>query len=197
MTPAFRGSRVALGLVWAGATWTLAAFFLPWVHVEVRDPGVSRAVSQLLGRVRIEIEQPQGTIGADLSTLTALPAQLSGAQIPKFLVEERVQVALTVAAFWQQEVLRWRQYRDAVYAVPGLALLIALLLTLRPQPRWVPWLAAAALGTAAVWAAWRWRAWDRDTPALVLKLGVGLATSWGAYGLMMAGALMQTKQERP
>lgn len=205
------GSRTwPLRLVWAAAGATVVAFFLPWARLEVRDPAIARvlasqaevgeALGQLIGnagRVTIAIEQPDGVVAADLAALAALPSQVTGAQLPRLLQEERMQVALAVADLWQAGPRQpWTQRSRAVYAVPGLALLLAALLTQWGRRPVVAWSVAAVLLAAAGGSAWWWRTHDFATPTVVVTLGVGLWSTWWAYLVMAWAAAWGACQQR-
>ena len=89
---------------------------------------------------------------------------------------------------WQGSPRRpWTQRSRVVYAVPGLALLAAVLLTWARPRAPVAWAVAAVLAATAVGAAWWWSAHDFATSTVIVTLDLGLLSSWWAY-LMMAGA---------
>lgn len=206
-----RAPRVlSTGLVWVAAAWTWAAFFLPWVHIALRDPAIAnvltsqsevgKALGQLLGNaghVKIAIQQPEGVVETDLAALAALPPQVTGAQIPQLLREERMQVALAMIELWQGGRRQpWAQRSRMVYAVPGFALLAALLLTGWGRSAPVAWTVAAGLLAAAGYAAWWWRAHDFATSTVVVTLEFGLWSSWLAYLVMAGAAVIGTLQSR-
>jgi len=185
--------RWALGLAWLAAGVVVAGFFLPWAHLEVREP----ALPKELGRLTVSLRQGTRTIGAALDSLQQLPRQVSGAQIPQLAGREDAQVAMTL----MELVTRKRQHLGvksyAVYLVPGLALLCALALARLGRRRAV----AAGVGVLCLGVAslggWKLVTTQTETLLVTITAGSGIWLSlWAYVGLSVAAGWCAVSSRR-
>jgi len=195
-------ARGPLALAWLCAAAAVVAFFLPWAHIEVRDPSarLSKAASdaglgEALGRVTLSIRQGTRTVEGALPSLQDLPKQVSGFDVPRLAHQENAQLAMAVVEFLTDQPQHVGAKSYAVYAVPGLALLGALALTLLPGKA-----AATAIGAVCgvVVLAGGWKLATTDTSTLVaaITIGIGLWISLGAYAGLAAAAAWSSQRGR-
>ena len=191
---------LCLAGAWGGASSTVSGFVRPWVRLQVKSEALGEAAGRVsqdaqvqalaeklakrVGRIAIQVRQPDGsTIGGELPDIRTLPRQLSGYDIPRLLHRSDMQglVALAELLIKQREVAR-KSY--AVYLLPGLALLGAILLTVAVRDRGV----AVGLGLACLAAAgalwWKLSTLHAETPLIRLVIESGLWQTCGAYGLL-------------
>ena len=191
--------------VWYAASGAVSGFVRPWVRLQVKSKALGEAVGRVsddaavqalaeklakrVGRIAIQVRQPDGsTIGGELPNIAALPRQLSGYDIPRLLHRSDMQGLVSLAELLLKErgVAR-KSY--AVYLLPGVALLLAVLLTVAVRRRVV----AVVLGLASLaisgtlW--WKLAALRAETPMIRLVIDVGLWQTCTAYALLGVAAL--------
>lgn len=183
----------------AGMAAAVAGFYLPWVRLEVREPGAlrqrqgSRALHRLagdLGRVAVTVRRGTETITSELSALATLPPQLSGAEIPRLVRQPDARAAILLLETLTQT--RWHLELKSllVYLLPGCALLAGCGLLVAGHRRAVA--SAVGLGSAAFAAVigWRLLAAVPTSPLLIVTPSIGLWVSLGAYVVLaFAGGL--------
>ena len=209
---------VALVLVWAGAGATVVGFVQPWAYLDMREPsvlkqvrgiaavqqpeavqgltkGVTKGIGQglnKLGKVTATIRRGTETVTGDLPSLSDIPHEVSGIQIPQLANQPDAKVAAAVIELLMNE----RQHVGAksylVYVLPGLALLAALLLTFLGSVLAVS--LGAALLCAAVAGVGFWKLLTTNTTALfiAITIGPGLWLSLWGYVAVAAGGLLRT-----
>ena len=196
-------TRLSIGLAWLSVLSAAIGFVRPWARIDLREPapakqlqevaglsGALGAVTQRIGRIAIKVRRGAETITGDLPSLADLPREVSGAQIPQVANRKNAQVVMALA----ERLTNTRRHLGlksyAVYAVPGLAMIAALLLSVwgsRPILAW-----AIALVCAAVAGLGFWKLLTTNTQALfiAITIGPGLWLSLWAYaGLAAAAAI--------
>jgi hypothetical protein len=195
---------VLTALVWVCVAAAMAGFVLPWALVDVREPSALTqlresapgqellgALTKRVGRITAEVRRGAETVTGELPDLEAIPRQISGAQIPRLANQQNTRAALAVAELLmgRRQHLGAKSY--AVYLLPGLALLCALLVTFLGRARSV--ILGSAAVCAAVSGAGFWKLLTADTQALFIAvtIGPGLWLSLWAYaGLAAASGLL-------
>ena len=186
-----------VGLVWVSVAAAIAGFFLPWAHIDLREPQLVKQLRQAspfgdtiggltkdLRRIAVKIRRGTETITGDLPSLADIPKHVSGADIPRLANQQNAQVAIALAELLTRSRQPIGQQSYAVYLVPGLALLCGLLLTFLHR---VPAVAAAtALLCATVAGAGFWKLLTTNTATLLvaITIGRGLWLSLWAYAAL-------------
>ena len=182
--------RYALGLAWLSVGAAVAGFFLPWARLEVREPKLPEG----LGRVTVSIRQGTKTIATDLRSLTDIPTQVSGAQIPQVANQEQAQVAIAVMELLtrRRQALGAKSY--AVYLLPGLALVCGVLLACTSRSR----AAAVGIGITCLGVAglgfWKLLTAETTSPLVAVTFCRGLWLSLWAYVGLAVGAALAARQ---
>ena len=194
--------RGFLSAAWLSVGATLIGFVLPWAKIDVREPALMKQlratvplhdrVGELargVSRVAVKIRRGAETITGDLPTLSDIPRQVSGVQIPQMANQEHAQVAMAVVELLTNTRQHLGAKSYAVYLLPGLALLCAMLLTgLRNR---VPVAVGIALVCAAIAGAGFRKLLTTNTTTLfvAVTIGEGLWLSlWGYVGLAASAA---------
>ena len=196
--------RVALLLTWLSASAAVGAFFMPWVHLERREPALAVPIGRAAHarpargragnatqRISVEVRRGTTTVASDLRTLAELPPTIAGVEIPRLADTPQAQV---VEALWelltgQPQHLNLKRW--VVYLVPGIALLAAALLTLLSRRKRMAFgVALLCLLLAGAWT-WKLLSASRTTPLVTIRIGLGLWVSVWAYGglALAAGGL--------
>lgn len=202
--PGRLGGSVWLAMAWACAAATVIGFVLPWASVDVKSPGALNtlrkhgAVGDALGelteqlkRVTVTVHRGAEQVTGELPSLADLPTQIRGFHIPRLANQENSKVALALLdlLMGQQQRIGLKSY--AVYLLPGLALLAAGLLTMRPRSR-VCGLAVAG-ACAAVAGVGYWKLLTTNTAALfiAITIGPGLWVTLASYAALAVVAVLQ------
>lgn len=191
-------SHAPLTLAWICAAAAMIAFFMPWAHIEVRAPSarLSKAAKELgLGRVELSIQQGGRTIQGALPSLQDLPGQVSGFDIPRLANQEDTRLAMAMLDLLTNQRQGLDAKSKAVYAVPGLALLGALALTLLPG-RGTAIAVSAVCAAVALGGGWKLTTTDTATLVAAITIGIGLWISLGAYAGLAAAAAWISQQKR-
>lgn len=188
---------------WASAILAVVAFFLPWAHIDVSEPelvhqvrrtvqeqGLMDTLSKKIGRVAVTVRRGAETFTGELPSLSDLPRQVSGIQIPQLANQQHSQVVIALVELFTNTRQHIGLKSYAVYLVPGLACLAALLLTLfRPRP---VTMAVVGLVCAAIAGVGFWKLLTTNTRTLfvAITIGRGLWLSlWAYVGLAAAAGL--------
>ena len=192
--------RLVQLVTWASVAAVVAAFFLPWARIDLREPEVLRQVRRTaeeqgllsglmdkVGKVTVEVRRGAETVTGELPSLADIPKEVSGVQIPQMAHQENAQVALALLELLTNTRQHVGLKSYAVYLVPGLAILCGVLLTVLGRVR------AAALGVAALCALvagvgfWKLLTTNTSTLFIAITIGPGLWLSlWGYVGLSVA-----------
>ena len=183
--------RLLLGLVWGSVMATWVGFVLPWARLTLRQHDALRAAAHELGRVTVTIHRGEEAITSDLSSLTDIPTQVSGLQIPRLAHQPNAQIAFAVLELLTNQSPRLGLQSDTVYLVPGLALVCGIALTLLRRG-WVgsAMVALVCAGTAAVGF---WKLWSPhlSNRLVAITIGSGLWVSvWAYVGLAVTAGLL-------
>ncbi len=178
----------ALSLAWISAAVAVAGFYQPWAFFEVREPEMAQPLrsSAPFGRLVLKIQRGTETVTSELPALSDLPRQVSGAEIPRMVHEERAQTAMAVLELLTKTRQHLAAKSDLVYAVPGLALACAIILTTVGAPLAVGVVCAVIAGIGF----WKLAIMPKDSSLIAITVGQGLWMSVAAYiGLAVAAAV--------
>jgi len=187
-------ARVALVLVWVSVAIAGVGFFLPWARIDLHEPGLAKQLREVsldrdtlggftkdVGRITVKIRRGAETITGELPSLSDIPKQVSGFQIPQLANQNHAQVA---EALWElltteRHHLGTKSY--AVYLLPGIALCCGLVLT------WVVGNAPVAVGITVLCGLiagvgyWKLLTTDTQTLFIAITIGPGLWLSLLGY----------------
>jgi len=195
--------------MWGGVAAALRGFVLPWALLDLRVEQLPDKVTRAAGRVTagtplegVAGELTQGvdrvvatvtrgarTVTGQLPTLTDIPKQVSGLEIPRLAHRQDAQVALALAELLTGERDLGKKIY-VVYLVPGLALLLALLVTLAGRLRVVCGIAAVLALAIAGMGCWKLATVNPSTLLVAITIGTGLWMSLWAYAGIGLGALL-------
>lgn len=193
---------LCLALVWASAATGGMGFYQSWAMIDLREPkivqqlrdtagliGTAQGLVRDVGRIAVEIRRGAETVTGELPSLSDIPKEISGAQIPRMAENPKAKIAIAVVELLTNTRQDVRGKSRLVYFVPGGAIFFAILLTLLGG--W-PWL-VGGVGTccAAIAALGCWKLSTTNTTALLMAItiGKGLWLSVWAYAGLAAAAL--------
>ena len=196
--------RVGIVLGWISAAVTAWAFVIPWAYIDMREPSAVRQVrgivqdQQLMGglmkrvgRVTAEVRRGAETVTGDLPSLKDIPTQVSGIQIPQLANQQNAQVAMALVELFTNKRQDIGLQSYAVYAVPGLALLGALLLTVLAAGLIVPLIVALLSLAIAGVGFWKLLTTNTSTLFIAITIGPGLWLSlWAYVGVALAALVV-------
>ncbi len=184
-------------LAWISAGTVVAGFLLPWAFLQPSPGAELGSVLRHLGEIGISIHQGDRTVSTTLSDLADLPRQVTGAEIPRLVRDERGQVAIALLGLFTKSARRLEEKSLAVYLVPGVATAAALLLTAAGAWPAVAAGLAAACALIAGFGWWKLSTAGTATLAVAITVGPGLWLSvWGYAGLALAGAVLAFAEGR-
>ena len=203
------GSKLLLlGAVWVCAGITVAGFFAPWVSVRVdpaallglepTDQSMGQMVDDLqrkYGHIVASIRQGDQTVSGSLPTFSDFPEQFRGVDIPRLARHQDAKLAAALFETLTENRRPIIEKSSAVYAVPMLALVLALTLSLGWALR--PIRAAVALSALGFFGFGLWRCLNvASSAAFQLKIETGLWICLAAYAAMAGVALLSLIQGR-
>ena len=152
--------QAAIRLAWLSAVVAVVGFLQPWAHLKVKEIPL-QGIDKRLGRVTVMFKQ-------------GVPQQVSGIEIPRMANREDAKLAaalLELVTKTRQDV-GLKSY--AVYLMPGLALLGALMLTAfgHRTPSALGVLAVSSL--IAGYGFWKLLTIDTNTLLIAITIGRGL-----------------------
>jgi len=196
--------QLLTALVWVGVGAAAVGFVLPWAFVDLREPSAIKqlresvpgqdllgGLTKRVGKVTAEIRRGAETVTGELPDLDDIPRQVSGVQIPQMANQKNAKVAMALIELFMGEQQHIGAKSYAVYLLPGIALLCALLVTFLGGARGV--VIGAAVVCAAVAGAGFWKLLTTNTQALfiAITIGPGLWLSLWAYaGIAAASGLL-------
>ena len=195
--------RVVLVCAWLSISATVVGFFLPWARIDVRESASLRdtvgGLTKGLGRVTVKIRRGTETIAGDLPSLSDIPKQVSGAQIPQMANEERAQVTMALVELFTQTRQHLGAKSYAVYLVPGITVLCGVLLAFLNDQLAVTAGIAGCCAAIAGFGSWKLLTTNTQTLFVAITIGEGLWLSlWGYVGLAIAATgLSVRRRERP
>ena len=183
---------IALFVVWLSVGMAWAGFVMPWAQIDWREPGAQSALgilSNQVGRVTAEVRRGAEYITGPLPSLQDIPKEVSGVEVPRLANRSDAKVALALVELLTNQRRDIGRKSYAVYLVPGLAALFAILLTLWGRARLIA--PAIALACLAIAAGGSWKLLTTDTSHLLIAItiGPGLWLSMAAYAALALGAL--------
>ena len=191
-----------LACAWASIAAILVAFFLPWVELEVREPTLLQQVrhavpgqqllgqvTKQLGRVTAEVRRGAEVVVGELPSLSDIPRTISGAQVPQLANQPKMQTLIALTAIVSRDAEQVGAKSYAVYALPGVALLCGILLTLAGRR---PVTVAVALVCAAIAGIGARTLLTTSLPheIVTVTLGRGLYVSLGGYAVLATSAVL-------
>ena len=190
-------------VAWLSAGLAVCAFFMTWARIKLQEPDLVRQLRQTaqeqglvdqltkkIGRVAVQIRRGTETVTGELPSLSDIPRQVSGIQIPQMANQKNAQVVIALVELLTntRQDIGFKSY--AVYLVPALALLCAGLLTVLGR---VP---VVAIGVGVVCAGiagagfWKLLTTNTHTLFAAITIGQGLWLSlWAYVGLAVAAGL--------
>ena len=198
----------ALVLVWVGVGAAAAGFVMPWAYLDMREPSVLKHVRQVagqpevvqgltkrfgeqLGKITATIHRGTETVTGELPSLSDIPRQVSGIQIPPLANQPHAKVATAIVELLMNERQHVGMKSYLVYLLPGLALVSGWLLTFLGRLR------AVAIGTAVLCAAvagvgfWKLLTTNTTVLFIAITIGPGLWLSLWGYAAIAAGGLLK------
>ena len=184
--------QTAIALAWLSAAVALIGFVQPWAYLDLRDPSLGKldSLTKRLGRVTIEVKHGAERVTGELPSLNDIPKQVSGIQIPHMANREDAKLATAIMELLTNTSnnIGFKSY--AVYLLPGLALLGAVLLTRFVGNRFVPVALAASASLIAAYGFWKLLTTNTKTLLMAITIGQGLWMSlWAYVGLAAAAGL--------
>ena len=184
--------------MWLSVSATIVGFFLPWARIDVRKATTpehamakymwNAASMQGQGRVTVKIHRGTETITGDLPSLSDIPKQVSGVQIPQVANQEQTRVAMALIGLFTQTPQHIGAKSYTVYLVPSIALLCGALLTLLSDRLFVTAGIAGCCAAIAGLGFWKLLTTNTQSPFVAITIGGGLWLSlWGYVGLAVAG----------
>jgi len=194
---------LAIVFAWVCVVATGVGFVMPWARIDLREPDVVKQVRQTtpvsdtlsgltkdLGRITATIRRGAETITGDLPTLTGIPKEVSGIQIPQMVNQKNAHTAIALMELLMNERQNLGLKSYAVYLLPGMALLCGLLLTFLGRQRIVPWAVAGLCGLLAGVGFWKLLTTKLSSLMIAITIGPGLWLSlWAYVGLAVVAAL--------
>jgi len=202
--------RIPLVVAWVSAGLAVCAFFIPWAKIELREPDLVRQLRQTaqeqglvdhltkkIGRVAVQVRQGAETVTGELPSLSDIPRQVSGVQIPQMANQKNAQVVIALVELLTKTRQRIGLKSYVVYLVPAVALLCAGLLTVLGRAP----VATIAVGVvcAGIAGAGFWKLLTTNTSTLfvAITIGQGLWLSlWAYVGLAVAAGLSLLQKKR-
>ena len=155
-------------------------------------------LSKKIGRVAVTLKRGTETLTGELPSLSELPRQVSGVQIPQLANQRNSQVAIALAELFTNTRQRIGLESYAVYLVPGLAVLCALLLSAVGRHPSVTILVGLMCAAIAGVGFWKLLTTNTRTLFVAITIGRGLWLSlWAYVGLAAAAVLSLILRSRP
>ncbi|GEM_PF-644238 len=194
--------RGLLVVGWLSAASVMLGFVQPWALLDVREPSMMKklreaspvsgtlgGITKDVGRIAVKIRRGAKTVTGDLPSLSDIPRQVSGVQIPQMANSEHAKVVTAIFELFMNEHQQVGAKSYAVYVVPGLALVCALLLTLFSGRG--PVLLGVAVVGALIASVGFYKVLTTNTQTLFVAITIGRGiwiSLWGYTGLALAGA---------
>lgn len=194
---------LSIGLAWLSVLAAVIGFVRPWAKIDLREPALARQLQEVaglsgalggvkhqIGRIAVKVRRGAETITGDLPSLADLPREVSGAQIPQMANQKNAQVVMALAELLTKTRQRLGLKSYAVYLAPGLAVIVALLLTVLGSRPIVAWAIALVCGAVTGLGCWKLLTTNTQSLFIAITIGPGLWLSLGAYaGLAVSAAL--------
>ena len=203
--------RLARFLAWISVSGALVGFFVPWARLDLREPeavrqlreaaqgqGLLDGLTKKVGRVAVEIRRGAETVTGELPSLSDIPKEVSGAQIPQLANQSHAKTAVALLELFTNTRQQIGLKSYAVYLIPGVALLCGVGLTCWGRRRRL--MIGIGLLCAGIAGAGFWKLLTTDTRALfiAITIGPGLWMSlWAYVGLAVAALLALIARPRP
>ena len=201
---------LALVVLWVSVAATGIGFFLPWARIDLREPTLVKHVrgtlpasdtlsglTRDLGRITATIRRGAQTITGDLPTLSDIPKEVSGIQIPQLANQPNAQTAVALFELLtnSRQALGLKSY--AVYLVPGIAFVCGLVVTFLGRRRTVSFVMAGLCAVIAGVGFWKLLTTNTQTLLMAITIGPGLWLSLWAYVGLAAAAGLSTVGKKP
>ena len=192
-----------LVLAWLCVAATAVGFVRPWARIDLREPGLVKQVrgavpasdtlsglTKDLGKITATIRRGAETVTGELPSLSDIPKEISGIQIPQMVNQKNAQTAIALMELLTNERQQLGLKSYAVYLLPGIALLCGLLLTFVGWPRFVPWAVAGLCALIAGVGFWKLLTTNLSSLMIAITIGPGLWLSLWAYVGLAAAAVL-------
>lgn len=194
---------VAVMLAWVCVVAAGVGFVIPWARIDLREPGLVKQLRETtpvsntlsgftkdLGRITAKIRRGAETVTGDLPSLSDIPKEVSGMQIPQMVNQKDTQTAIALMELLTNERQELGLKSYLVYLLPGIALLCAILLTFLGRWRLVPWGVAGLCAAIAGVGFWKLTTTNLSSLMVAITIGPGLWLSlWAYVGLAATAAL--------
>jgi hypothetical protein len=171
-------------LVWVCVGAAAVGFVLPWAFVDLREPSAIKqlresapgqellgGLTKKFGKVTAEVRRGAETVTGELPGLDDIPKQVSGVQIPQMARQENAKVAIALIELFMGEQQHVGAKSYAVYLLPGITLLCALLVTFLVKTPGV--VIGVAVVSAAIAGVGFWKLLTTNTQALFIAITIG------------------------
>ena len=192
--------RAMLVMAWVSVGAVVVGFFLPWAMIDVHEPSLVKQLrtatplhetlggfTKDVGRIAVKIRRGAETITGDLPSLSDIPKQVSGFQVPQVANQEHAQVAMALIELFTQQRQHLGGKSYLVYLLPGLALVCGLLVTFLGARLPVTMSVGILCAAIAGFGFWKLLTTNMQTLFVAITIGRGLWLSlWGYAGLALA-----------
>ena len=183
--------------VWTCAAVVGIAFFLPWVHLDAREPTLFKNISiSMRNSMKRSLGKNtrSGTWNSSTPRGTAsVPTHISGFEIPELANRENTKAIMQLVETFTTNRQQVGLKSYAVYLVPLLAFLCAGLLTRFGGRSRLAAIGVAVICTAVVGSGgWGWLQ-TRTKELVGVKFGLGLWLSLAAYAGLACAALLRIR----
>ena len=185
-------------LAWCCAFTALIGFFLPWAQLDIGNSKVGKeaasSIRKSLGKTfKAGGSKEPSWMQHRSKNSPAIPTRITGVMIPQLANRQHVKTLTQLAKLFTKsdEQLGLKSY--AVYLLPGLIVLLAVLLTRCGDHALIRWGVAGC--AAAVAGFGFWKLLTIDTRAqFAIAIGPGLWMSLWAYAGMSAAAVLASQK---
>lgn len=185
---------LGLGAAWAAAAAAIIGFFLPWAAMDVSGSTVSKTLhktglTEPLGYMTATVRHGTEEISGRLPSLSSIPSTVSGVQIPQLANDHDAKLAMALIEMLTGERQHLGLKSYAVYALPGLALLLAAVVTLVAASA-APIIVSGLSAAVAAVGSFKLATAPTETLLVAAKIGPGLWLSMVAYAVLAVAALL-------
>lgn len=191
-------------VMWGSAAMIVIGFFMPWAALDIRatsfEKDVSKHARHSLGNLfHTSGSREPSWIRHRSGHLPVIPTRVSGAQIPEMANRKNVKVATSLIELFTKQHQNVGPMSYAVYLLPGIAIILAALMTWVGHHRLVA--IPVALLCAGISGAGLWTLLTTNTKAaFAIRIEWGLWASLVAYAVfaltVVASTLPESMQQR-
>jgi len=152
------------------------------------DPTIATLLKPL-GYMTATVRHGTEEISGRLPSLSSIPSTVSGVQIPQLANDNDAKLAMALIEMLTGERQHLGLKSYAVYALPGLALLLAAVVTLVAAPA-APIIVSGLSAAVAAVGSFKLATVPTETLLVAAKIGPGLWLSMAAYAVLAVAALL-------